>query len=310
MTRQIARVTAGTEVGAAREALAAATDLAGAYIYVTDTAGRLLGVIPWPRLMTAQAGGDVATLALPRTGVLPGTDREIVAARAIEEHWGEVPVVDAEGRLQGAVLARTLVRVLEEEHHEDLNRLTGVMHTMGQAARALEVPPLARLWVRLPWLLVGLAGSALAAVVMAGYETRLAADLRLAVFVPAIVYLADAIGTQSEAVAVRGLHLTQRSFLALLAGELLTGALLGSVLGGLAGPVVWLVFGDLALAAVVGLTILAAGSLACAIGILLPWLFGRLGQDPALGSGPVATVIQDVLSLLVYFTLAALLMRG
>ena len=76
-------------------------------------------------------------------------------------------------------------------------------------------------------------------------------------------------------------------------------------LGILALPPVWFAFGDAALAATVAIALVVASSVATTIGFLLPWLFARFGCDPAMGSGPVATVVQDVLSLLIYFLLAA-----
>ena len=153
---------------------------------------------------------------------------------------------------------------------------------------------------RLPWLLAGLAGAALATVAMAGFESTLSAHIAVAFFVPGIVYLADAIGTQSEAVAVRGLSLTHTGIRHLLAGELRTGMAIGATLGLIALLPVWVAFGELRLAAAVAIAIFAAGAMAAALGLLLPWLLARLGGDPAMGSGPLATVIQDILSLLVY----------
>ena len=94
----------------------------------------------------------------------------------------------------------------------------------------------------------------------------------------------------------------------LIAGEFGTGILIGAVLGTLAFPLVWLAFGNAALAMTVAISLVAASSVATTIGFLLPWLFARLGYDPAMGSGPLATVIQDVLSLLIYFHLAAALL--
>jgi magnesium transporter len=117
--------------------------------------------------------------------------------------------------------------------------------------------------------------------------------------VPAIVYLADAIGTQTEAIAVRRLSLTRGGIAHLLAGELRTGLLLGAVLGALSFLPVWLAF-DARLAGAVAVAILAAGTMAAGLGLLLPWWIARSGRDPAFGSGPLATVIQDILSLLVY----------
>jgi magnesium transporter len=155
---------------------------------------------------------------------------------------------------------------------------------------------------RLPWLLAGLGGAALATAAMAGFESTLSTHIAVAFFVPGIVYLADAIGTQSEAVAVRGLSLTRAGIGHLLGGELRTGMAIGAMLGLVAFLPVWVAFGELRLAASVAIAIFAAGAMAAALGLLLPWLIAWLGRDPALGSGPLATVIQDILSLLVYLT--------
>ncbi|HEY6562313.1 MAG TPA: magnesium transporter [Polyangiaceae bacterium] len=162
---------------------------------------------------------------------------------------------------------------------------------------------------RLPWLLVGLAGSMVAAVVVSRFERVLETNLAVAFFVPAIVYMADAIGTQTEAIVVRGLSLSRLSLRHLLFDELRTGLLIGTTLGVLSFPVVAIAFGDVRLAMSVSAAILVAGGMATSIGLLLPWLFQRMGSDPALGSGPVATIIQDVLSLLVYFAIATLIVR-
>jgi magnesium transporter len=170
-----------------------------------------------------------------------------------------------------------------------------------KARHAIEDPPLRRARHRLPWLVFGLAGGALATAAMAGFEATLERMVAVAFFVPALVYLADAIGTQSEAVAVRGLSLTRSGIGHLLAGELRTGMLIGVALGVIAFLPVLLVFGDVRLAAAVSTSIFIAGSVAAAIGIGLPWLLARRGVDPAYGSGPVATVIQDILTIVVYF---------
>jgi magnesium transporter len=89
--------------------------------------------------------------------------------------------------------------------------------------------------------------------------------------------------------------------------ELATGLLIGIALGAIAFPLIFFAFRDLALAATVSIAVVAASSIATTIGFLLPWIFSRFGYDPALGSGPVVTVIQDVLSLAIYFMVAAAL---
>ena len=129
----------------------------------------------------------------------------------------------------------------------------------------------------------------------------MASNLAVAFFVPGLVYLADAIGTQSEAVAVRGLSLSHAGLGQLIGDEMRTGLLMGSILAAIALPTAWLAFGNARLALAVALALVCAGAVATTIGLLLPWLLGKLGSDPAYGSGPLATIAQDLLTLLIYF---------
>jgi len=148
----------------------------------------------------------------------------------------------------------------------------------------------------------------LATFIVAGFEAALEARVAIAFFVPGIVYLADAVGTQSEAIAVRGLSLSRLPLARLLAGELRTGLLIGITLALLVLGPIWWWFGDADLAVAVAVALLAASTCATTIGFALPWLLARSGRDPAFGSGPIATIIQDMLSLLIYFwTVKALL---
>ena len=139
----------------------------------------------------------------------------------------------------------------------------------------------------------------LATFIVARLETTLAAKPEIAFFVPGLVYLADAIGTQSEAVAVRGLSLTHVGIGRLIGSELRTGMLIGAVLALLAFAMIWWEFGEARLAIAVTLALAGASIVASVLGLVLPWLLGRFGSDPAYGSGPLATIVQYVLSLLI-----------
>jgi len=276
---------------------------------VVDADERLIGTMTAAELLALPDDADVAGPALKRGGphVLPGADQERMASVALHHEVVAMPVVDEGGRLVGVVGPARLMRILRREHVEDLHRLAGITRETEQVAgaqealEALEEPPMRRVRHRLPWLLVGLAGSMLATLVVARFETALAAKPALAFFVPGLVYLADAIGTQTEAVAVRGLSLSHAGLARLLGGELRTGALIGGVLGLLSLPMVWAVFGEMRLAVAVALALASASLVASSLGLLLPWLLSRLRSDPAYGSGPLATIVQDVLSLLIYF---------
>ena len=273
-------------------------------IYIVDEKSHLCGLVRLTDLLSMpreQRIGEVMTLEPPM--VYPDDDQEEVASLAVKYGMTSIPVVDRHGCFLGVVPAYALISILRKEHIEDLHRLTGIQRENSHARHALEDPPLRRARARLPWLLVGLLGSILATFVVSRFEQALEKQVFIAFFVPGIVYLADAIGTQTEAIVVRGLSLSQNSLRTLLMGELWTGLLIGLALGCLSFPLVAIAFNNFSLAIAVSVSILTAGGVATTIGLFFPWLLDRLGRDPAFGSGPVATIIQDVLSLLIYFAI-------
>ncbi len=269
---------------------------------VIDDAGRLVGSLSAAELLVLP---DAAVLRdevhRDQPQVRSDTDQEEMASMALHHRVAAMPVVDAAGRLLGVVGSVAMMDILRREHVEDLHRLAGVTRESDDARNALEEPPLRSARHRLPWLIVGLGGSVVATFIVARFETALAAKPALAFFVPGLVYLADAIGTQSEAVAVRGLSLSHVGIGRLVGNELRTGLLIGTVLALLAFPMVWLVFGEPRLAAAVAVALAGASIVASVLGLALPWVLARFGSDPAYGSGPLATIVQDVLSLLIYF---------
>jgi magnesium transporter len=184
---------------------------------------------------------------------------------------------------------------------EDLQRLAGIApHEHGPNV-ALDAPLHDRIGRRLPWLIFGLAASAAVTFVMMGFEHALSSNVAVAFFVPALVYIAGAIGTQAVSVSVRGLSTEDISIGRLLRDELVIGVTIGAVLGVLSFISVFFIFGDGALSLAVGLAVLGGGAVSAVVGFGLPWVFQHLGSDPALGSGPICTIIQDVASLFIYF---------
>lgn len=129
----------------------------------------------------------------------------------------------------------------------------------------------------------------------------------MAFFVPALVYIAGAIGTQAVSVVVRGLATDDVPILRLLRDELIIGVAIGATLGTIAFSSVLAVFGDANLALAVGLAVLGGGAISAVVGFGLPCLSKRFGADPALGSGPICTIIQDVASLFIYLVLVIVL---
>lgn len=250
------------------------------------------------------AAADVPMQMLARRefpSVKPQVSRQRAAELAGEAGVTALPVVGADGRALGIVPPAALLAVLAHEHHEDLHRLVGILHEAQSASAALEDPPLRRAARRLPWLLVGAVMSAAMTALMTVFEADLERNVTIAFFIPALVYLADAIGTQTETIAVRGLSTKTRPLAWILSLEVAAGGLIGATLGLLAFLGIWAAFGNLVLATGVALSLFAAGTVASSIGLLLPWILSRLGLDPAFGSGPVATVLQDGLTIAIYF---------
>jgi len=301
LVARVPRARPGETVAAVLGRLAEEKPAAVELVLVIGEHSRLAGVVPIGKLLAAAPRTVLERILDPAfPSVSADTDQERAASLALHHGVDALPVVDAERRVLGIMPAQALLQVLRREHVEDLHRLAGIQREAAQARHAIEDPPLLRARHRLPWLLVGLVGSALATAAMASFESTLTETIAVAFFIPGIVYLADAIGTQTEAIAVRRLSLTRAGITHLLAGELRTGMLLGAILGVASFLPVWLVFGEPRLAAAVAAAILAAGTMAAGLGMLLPWWLARSGRDPAFGSGPLATVIQDILSLFVY----------
>jgi magnesium transporter len=199
-----------------------------------------------------------------------------------------------------------MLAVLLAEHDEDLARLGGFMAGSERARSAAEEDVKQRLWHRLPWLLIGLLGAMASAVIVGAFEQQLEKKVLVAFFVPAVVYMADAVGTQTEAVVIRGLSVgvTLRP---IVARELLTGLTIGLAIGGAFLPFALLAWGDAEVAVAVAIALVASCSFATIVAMALPWAFQRAGSDPAFGSGPLATVIQDLLSIAVYLAIATLI---
>jgi magnesium transporter len=278
-------------------------------VWLVDREGRLCGAVSLEVLLRADATAVVGEIGEPPpAAVAADLHQEQVALHAIQYGQHAVPVIGARGRLLGAVLAGSLLRILRSEHVEDLHRLVGIAPERRGPLGRSEEPPARSAWHRLPWLLVGLAGSMVATLTMSSYETALEQQVALGFFVPGIVYLADAVGTQSETLAVRRLARPHPPLTALVARELGTGVLIGVVLAAITWLAVLLGFGQPRLAAAVSLAVLVSATVATVIGVSFPSLLARFGRDPALGSGPLATIVQDCLSILVYFGIATRMM--
>lgn len=293
--------------GDVREMLVGQRYDCASHIVVCD-ADQFLGLVTIEEVLLAHPDVTIESLMDREAPVVaPGVDQEVAAWRAVRHGESALAVVDGDRHFVGVIPPHRLLGVLLSEHEEDLARFGGFLRSSSVARTASEEPVQRRFRHRLPWLLLGLGGALLAADLVASFETHLQLNVMLAFFIPGIVYLADAVGTQTETVVVRGLSLGI-PMRRMLARELLAGVLIGIALAAVALPFVWWRWHDGNLALSVGASVFAACSTATLAAMMLPWLFDAFRLDPAFGSGPLATVVQDLLSIWIYLSITTLVM--
>jgi magnesium transporter len=268
---------------------------------VVCEARKLVGLIRIESLLRArgdQIASDLMDDKPPRVG--PGTDREVAAWTATQHGEAALALVNQAGDFVGLIPPHELLKILLTEHEEDLARVGGYLRESSTARLSSEEPIPLRFLHRLPWLLVGLGGTMVVADIVRAFEQDLQRNVTLAFFVAGVVYLADAVGTQTETLVVRGMSVgipIRRMF----ARELLTGLAIGVVLAAVALPLLFFRWGDGRMAIGVSMSLAVACSTATIAAMALPALFQRAGMDPAFGSGPLATVVQDLISIILYF---------
>jgi magnesium transporter len=273
------------------------------YLYVVDAAGRLLGVLSLRELIVAAPGTRVEEIMDPDVvSIHTGTDQEEVAQLVADYDLSVLPVVDEAGVLVGIITVDDILDVVEEEATEDI-------HLMGAAPVGIDylrASPGLLFRKRASWLVLLVVSMSLTVKVMSHYESVLDQILILAAFVPILIGTGGNIGSQVATLVVRALatrELEQGDFLAVFWKEVWTGLLLGLAFGAYMAVFILIFRPDaphltaLALAITMMLISLAANL----VGASLPFLFNRLGLDPALSSSPGITTVTDVLGLLIYF---------
>ncbi len=169
----------------------------------------------------------------------------------------------------------------------------------------------ARFWdlikIRLPWLVIGLVGGLFASVVVSRFELSLRENIALAFFIPVIAYMSDAIGTQTETVFIRALTDLQFNINKYVVREVIVGATLGCILGLISAVFATILSGSPQIGLVVGLSLFLSMTVATGLACITPIILKSFKQDPAVGSGPFTTAVQDVVSLTIYFAVASII---
>ena len=231
------------------------------------------------------------------------SDQETVAQLALAQNIKAVPVVNLDEEFIGVVTSDTILQILRDEHTEDILKYAGINF---DAQDTLSEYTLTQHFTsRIPWLILGLFGGILAAWVVESFSEAITAEVALAAFIPAIVYIADAVGSQTQMVFVRTLtSKIHHTLLQVLRREILVATLVGVCLSGIIWVLSYLWLESATVSAILALAVLATVYFSVVVAILLPWFFNKMGYDAAVATGPLATVIRDVSSLCIYFLIA------
>ncbi|HYA29168.1 MAG TPA: magnesium transporter [Acidobacteriota bacterium] len=289
------------------------------YVYVVDAEERLLGVVSFRDLIVAP--GDKLVSEVMRSEFISARDdldQEALSKLFMRHHLLMMPIVNAEGRIKGVVSVDDIVHVVQEEATEDIQKLGGV-ETFDDPY--LEVPLLKMIRKRAGWLAALFLGEMLTATAMGQFQAEIAKAVVLALFVPLIISSGGNSGSQATTLVIRAMALGEvriRDWWRVIRRELATGLGLGSILAsiGLVRILLWQVmfnsYGEhyFLVASTVALSLVGVVLWGSVAGSILPFILRGLGFDPASASAPFVATLVDVTGLVIYFTVAAVVLGG
>lgn len=280
------------------------------YIYVLGDAKKLVGVFSIKDLYRLSPETKIEKICCrtPLVSISPTSDQEEVAALALQHGLKAVPVVDEGGVFLGVIPHDAITAIVNKELREDILQMAGIHKGHAEFDNILDISLFDSIKHRLPWLLVGLGGGLLGASIIGYFELELEKNIILAAFIPLVVYIADAVGTQLEAFAIRDFTLFRKlNFRQYFIKQFMTVSIMALILGVALAVAIQIFYGKPILAVVLGVAIAGAVLSALFSGLLVPFMFRKFKIDPANASGPIGTIIQDILSIVIYFTIASIL---
>lgn len=277
------------------------------YVYVVDQEDVLVGVISLRDLLINEDDVMIADIMNERIISVKVTDDQEDVAKTIRDYdFLAVPVVDDENYLLGIVTVDDIIDVIDDEAASDYSGLAGVN------VEETSENPFVSATKRLPWLIILLFLGMSTASLISHYEELVSKASILAVFISLITGTAGNAGTQSLAVAVRRLALSDHKkgeFVRLIIREILTGMVTGAVTGGTILLIVGVWKDSFALGFVIGASMFCAITVANLAGSLIPLVMDKIGVDPAVASGPFITTLSDLTSVLIYFNIASIFLN-
>ena len=288
-------------------------------VYVIDEKGKLIDDLRIRQILLAPADTLISDLMDKRFVALKATDDQEVAVEAFKEaDLNALPVTDTEGALIGIVTVDDIFDVAEEEATEDIQKMGGT-EALDEPYMEIGIPTMVR--KRATWLIVLFLSEMLTATAMGKFESEIAKAVVLSIFVPLVISSGGNSGSQASTLIIRAMALgevTLKDWWRVMRREILSGLSLGGILGtiGFIRISTWaLVFHSygehwLLLALTVGIALVGIVLWGTLSGSMLPFLLRRIGLDPATSSAPFVATLVDVSGLVIYFTVAAIILRG
>jgi len=288
-------------------------------LYVVDSKNILVDEVAVKNLLLASLDDEVVSLMNYKFEALQVTaDQEQAVELFKKYNRPTLPVVDSQGMLLGIVTVDDILDVQEEEVTEDIQKLGG-SEALEDAYIRTPVATLIR--KRAGWLIVLFVGEMFTASAMSHFEDEIQKAVVLALFVPLIISSGGNSGSQASTLVIRALavgEIRTRDWFQILRREFVAGGTLGAILGlvGFMRVVVWSQFSSvygphwLALAFTVLFALMGVVTLGTVAGSMLPLALKRLRLDPATSSAPFVATLVDVAGLVLYFTVAMLLLSG
>ncbi|WP_075341522.1 magnesium transporter [Tenacibaculum agarivorans] len=275
-------------------------------IYVVDDSGKLKGRLSLKDLLMASTRSKIADVYIPRVDfVNVHDDAEDVANKMRKYDLEAIPVVDELGILVGRITIDDIVDVIKEEADKDYQLAAGITQDVEADDTILELTR-----ARLPWLFLGLIGGIGAFLIMGGFEDSFKENAVLFFFTPLIAAMAGNVGVQSSAIIVQGLanddvkgSINQR-----LIKEMLLATLNGIALAIVLFLFIYIYNGQLETSFAVSVSLVVVIIVAGLIGTFIPLFLDKRGIDPAIATGPFITTSNDIFGILIYFTIAKLIL--
>lgn len=278
------------------------------YLWVVDDYNKLVGLVSLKDLVLESPDRIVREIMNPEViSVDVDRDQEEVAHLFKKYDLVTVPVVDESHRLVGRITHDDIIDVIEEEADEDISLMAGVMHQEVAEESSIKISR-----ARLPWLIAGLLGGVLAAVVINQFEASLEQLIALAFFFPVIMAMGGNTGTQAATVAVRGLATGDISLVNIgkrLWVEMKVALANGVICGILLGVVVTVWLKDYGLGSIIAVALMLIILVSGFIGAAVPLALKKINIDPALATGPFVTTSNDIIGLLIYLGLVTVFLK-